>query len=118
MFWATRSLGKRRLPWLALAALACVVASFLADFYGYQLAGLAPRRLAWSATIAAMLTYQGLHVVLLAIVGLYLAARGWSGRLTANSRATLDNSALIWHYTTLQGIAAALVVHIVPLLMD
>ena len=49
---------------------------------------------------------------------LYLAARGWSGRLTANSRATLDNSALIWHYTTLQGIVAALVVHIVPLLMD
>ena len=57
-------------------------------------------------------------MVLLAIVGLYLAARGWSGRLTTNSRATLDNSALIWHYTTLQGIAAALVVHIVPLLMD
>ena len=118
MFWATRALGKRILPWLALAALACVAASFLADFHGYQLAGLAPRRLAWSATIAAILTYQGLHVVLLAIVGLYLAARGFSGRLGPHSRATLDNAALIWHYTTLQGIAAAVVVHVVPLLMD
>ena len=118
MFAATRAVGKRRLPWLALAAVACVIAAFGADFYGYQLAGLAPRRLAWSATIAAMLTYQGLHVVLTALVGLYLAVRGWCGRIGEHNRATLDNTALIVYYTVLQGIVAAVVVHGVPMLMD
>ena len=118
MYAATRAVGKRRLPWLALAAVACVIAAFGADFYGYQLAGLAPRRLAWSATIAAMLTYQGLHVVLTVLVGLYLAVRGWCGRIGEHHRATLDNTALIVYYTVLQGIVAAVVVHGVPMLMD
>ncbi|QOL51293.1 cytochrome c oxidase subunit I [Massilia litorea] len=118
MLWAGRSLGKRRLPWLALAATGCVLASFLVDLHGYQLAGLAPRTMAWSATIAALLSYQGLHVIVLALAGPYLAARAWSGRLSPASRATLDNTALIWHYTTLQGIALALAVHGVPLLME
>jgi cytochrome c oxidase subunit I+III len=118
MLWAVRSIGKRRLPWLALAATGCVIASFLVDLHGYGLAGLAPRAQAWSATIAALLSYQGLHVVILAIAGPYLAARAWSGRLSPTSRATLDNTALIWHYTTLQGIALALAVHVVPLLME
>jgi cytochrome c oxidase subunit I+III len=85
---------------------------------GYGLAGLAPQSQAWSATIAALLSYQGLHVVVLALAGPYLAARAWKGRLSPASRATLDNTALIWHYTTLQGIAAALAVHLVPLLME
>jgi len=117
-FAATRAAGKRRLPWLAVAAVIAVVAAFGADFYGYQLAGLAPRRLAWSATIAAMLTYQGLHVVLVILAGLYLAVRGWCGRVGEHNRATLDNTALIIYYTVLQGIVAAVVVHGVPMLMD
>ncbi len=118
MLWAVRSIGQRRLPWLALAATGCVIASFLVDLHGYGLAGLAPRAQAWSATIAALVSYQGLHVIILAIAGPYLAARAWSGRLSPSSRATLDNTALIWHYTTLQGIAMALAVHVVPLLME
>jgi cytochrome c oxidase subunit I+III len=57
-------------------------------------------------------------VVVLALAGPYLAARAWSGRLSPASRATLDNTALLWHYTTLQGIVLALAVHGVPLLME
>jgi cytochrome c oxidase subunit I+III len=117
MLWAVRSLGQRRLPWLALAATLCVVAALLVDLHGYGLAQLAPRKQAWSATIAALLSYQGLHVLVLAIAGPYLAARAWCGRLTEASRATLDNTALLWHYTSLQGMAAALAVHLVPWLM-
>jgi cytochrome c oxidase subunit I+III len=118
MLWAARSIGKGRLPWLALAATGCVIAAFLVDLAGYGLAGLAPRSQAWSATIAALVSYQGLHVIVLALAGPYLAARAWSGRLTPSSRATLDNTALIWHYTTLQGLALALAVHLMPLLME
>jgi cytochrome c oxidase subunit I+III len=118
MLWAVRSIGKRRLPWLALAATGCALAGFVVDLAGYQLAGLDPRAQAWSATIAALVSYQGLHAVVLALAGPYLAARAWSGRLSPASRATLDNTALVWHYTTLQGIVLALAVHGVPLLME
>jgi cytochrome c oxidase subunit I+III len=40
----------------------------------------------------------------------------WRGRLTPASRATLDNIALIWHYTTLQGVLLSCAVYAMPLL--
>jgi cytochrome c oxidase subunit I+III len=114
---AGRAVGKRRLPWLALAALACALASFAIDLQGWR-AGLDPSASAWAAAIAALVSYQGLHIALLLVLGPYLALRAWRGHLGPRSRATLDNIALVWHYTTLQGIALAAVVRLVPLLMD
>ena len=110
-----RWIGAQRLA--LLIALACMLLSFGADLRSQQLAGLDPTAHAWSATIAAMLAYQGLHAVVLVILALYLCARSWAGRLTPSSRATLDNCALIWHYTTLQGLAAAAAIHLMPMLM-
>jgi len=115
---ATRSLGKQRLPWLALAALLCAGASFGLDLHGLQLAGLDGTSSAWAAAISALTGYQGLHIALLAIVGPYLALRAWCGHLSGTSRATLDNIGLIWHYTTLQGIALLALVRLMPLLME
>jgi cytochrome c oxidase subunit I+III len=60
-----------------------------------------------------MLAYQGLHAVLLAILAVYLWLRSWCGRLTERNRATLDNCALVWHYTTLQGLALAAALRLV-----
>ena len=118
MLLGGRGIGKRWLPWLVLAATACTGGAFLVELHGYDLANLDPTAQAWSATIAAIVAYQGFHVVVLVLAGGYLAARAWSGRLTDRSRATFDNIALIWHYTTLQGIIGALAVHVVPLLME
>ena len=115
---ATRALGKRRLPWLALAALACTCAAFGIDMEGFRQAGLDGSSSAWAAAISAMLGYQGLHIAVLLIVGPYLALRAWRGHLSEHSRATLDNSALIWHYTTLQGIAMSALIRVMPLLME
>jgi cytochrome c oxidase subunit I+III len=112
-----RAIGRRILPWLVLAALACMVGAYACDFNGHRLAGLDPTSQGWSATVGAMLAYQGLHVAGMALAGLYLCARAWSGHVSARSRATLDNTALMWHYTTLQGIAASLAIHVVPKLM-
>jgi cytochrome c oxidase subunit I+III len=114
---ARRAVGKKFMPLLVLAALGCLAAAFACDFNGHRLAGLDPTRQAWSATVAAMLAYQGLHVAGMAVVALYLCARAWLGHVTARSRATLDNTALMWHYTTLQGIAASVAIHLVPKLM-
>ena len=118
MLLALRALGKRRLPWLVLLALGCTVASFLLDLRGHQFAGLDPTSSAWAAAIGALLSYQGLHVVVLGIAGIYLVLRHWRGHLGEHSRATLDNVSLIWHYTTLQGIAGMALVSVLPLLME
>jgi cytochrome c oxidase subunit I+III len=117
MVLARRAIGNPVLPLLVLGALACMAAAFACDFNGHRLAGLDPTSQAWSATVAAMLAYQGLHVAGMALVALYLCARAWRGHVTARSRATLDNTALMWHYTTLQGIAASVAIHLVPKLM-
>jgi cytochrome c oxidase subunit I+III len=113
---AGRAIGTRRLPWLVLAALACALASCALDLLGWR-SGLDPTASAWAAAIAALASYQGLHIALLAVLGPYLALRAWRGHLGSRSRATLDNIGLVWHYTTLQGIAAVAVVRLMPLLM-
>ncbi|WP_413672816.1 cytochrome c oxidase subunit I [Massilia cellulosiltytica] len=117
VWFATRAVGTRRLPWLVLAALGCVLASCAVDVGGLLDAGLDPTATAWGAGVAALASYQGLHVVTLAVLAPYLAARAWCGLLGERSRAALDTIALVWHMTTLQGIAGMLVVRLVPLLM-
>ncbi|MBA3478051.1 MAG: hypothetical protein H0T52_06575, partial [Lautropia sp.] len=52
------------------------------------------------------------------VMGSYLIARVWSRMLAPESRATLDNTALMWHYTALQGVAAVAVVQAMPALMN
>ena len=89
---------------MVAAAIACVLASFALDLAGHLLAGLSPRAQAWSATVAAMLSWQGFHTAVLLLTGGYLVARSWSGKLTQRARATFDNSALLWHYVTVQGL--------------
>jgi len=85
---------------------------------GLAAAGLDPAASAWGAGVAALAAYQGLHVAVLLVLAPYLALRAWRGLLGARSRATLDTIALVWHATTLQGIAGMLVVRLVPLLME
>ena len=115
---ARRNLQRPRLLALLVAlAFACMVASFAAALRSQGLAGLDPTANAWSAAIAAMLAYQGLHVAILAIMAAYLSARTLRGLLGPSNRATLDNCVLVWHYTGAQGIGAALAIHILPQLM-
>lgn len=44
--------------------------------------------------------------VVLVVMGGYLLARIATGRLRTDARATLDNTALMWHYVTVQGLVA------------
>ena len=117
--WTRRSDGRSGWHRVAiLVALACVLGAFAGDLRSQFLAGLDPTANAWAATIAAMLSYQGLHAVVLTILAFYLAARSWTGRLTTVNRATLDNCALVWHYATLQGVCIAVVLQMLPKLME
>jgi cytochrome c oxidase subunit I+III len=113
MEWARRqpAHGWQRLAFAL--AFACMLVGVSAQVGSHVAAGLDPVTTAWGATVAAMLAYQGLHGVLLAILAAYLWLRSWCGRLTATNRATLDNCTLVWHYATLQGVVLAVALRIV-----
>jgi cytochrome c oxidase subunit I+III len=116
--WLTRQHpGRPGSTFILLAALTGTGASIALDLQAWHAAGLAPTANAWSAAVAAILSYQGLHVVIVGVMALYSCARAARGLLTPQSRATLDHTALVWHATTVQGLAGSAVIHFLPLLM-
>jgi cytochrome c oxidase subunit I+III len=69
----------------------------------FAASGLNPRAEAWSATVGALLGLQGVHALALLLIGAYLTARAAAGLLQPQARASVDCSALLWHWSTLQG---------------
>jgi cytochrome c oxidase subunit I+III len=117
MEFARRKLIDRHPVWLRVAtllALVLLVAGFGVVMLGQRAAGLDPTATAWAATIGALLAYQGWHVFILSIVGIYLFLRAWNGKLHGRNRGTFDNSALIWHGSVLQGVLGTLAVSFLP----
>lgn len=106
--------GQRLLRALVLLAMACTSGAFALDLAAHLQAGLDPRAQAWSATVGMLLGYQGFHVAVLLLMGGYVLARSWSGRLQPVARATIDNTLLMWHCVTAQGLLAALAVQMAP----
>ena len=118
MLGAQAMLGRasKAFVWLmVLLAMLCLLAAFGLDGWGHRLAGLRPAANAWSATVAALLAWQGFHVAVLAVMGGYVCARSWAGRLRSDARSSLDNTAVLWHYATVQGLAGMAVVYLMPL---
>ena len=122
MLWAVRRMarggGQRLLCLAVVLAVICSMGAFGLDLAFHREAGLSPRLHAWSATVAALLSWQGLHALVLLAMGSYVTARSLAGRLRHDARATLDNTALMWHYVTAQGIAVAALVRLLPRLID
>ncbi|MDF2463492.1 MAG: cytochrome c oxidase, subunit [Ramlibacter sp.] len=115
--WAVRQLDKGAQVMLMLAvtaAISCVLLSFSLDLTGHVQAGLQPHATAWGATVAALLSWQGFHAAILLVMGGYVVVRAASGRLRQDARATLDNTVVMWHYVTVQGVLALLLVRGLP----
>ncbi|WP_140631481.1 cbb3-type cytochrome c oxidase subunit I [Methylibium rhizosphaerae] len=102
---------------LLAVALLCALAGTAAWLGGHAVAGLQPVAQAWSATVAALAGYQALHTVLLVVMAGYLGARLLCGHVTPRSRATLDNTLLVWHGCAAQAVVSALVVQLLPWVM-
>jgi len=108
---------QRGLRLLMALAMACAVASATLDIGGHLLAGLEPRAQGWSASVGMLLGYQAFHIIVLLLMGGYVLVRSWTGRLQPAARATIDNTAPMWHCVTAQGILGALTVQLVPRLL-
>jgi cytochrome c oxidase subunit I+III len=94
-------------PSLLIAGLACEVTAQLQT-------GLRPTQSAYAAAVFMVEALQGFYVATLTIMALFVLARALRGRLHAKRRATYDNTALLWHYTVVQGLAALALLHLVP----
>ena len=119
LFWgATRALhspmpGRQRSLRAQMAlAMACVAGAFAFECIGHARAGLDPDAQAWSATVATLLAYQGLHVLLLVLIGAFVLARSWSGLLQPTARSALDNSLPMGCCVAAQGMLGALAVQL------
>ncbi|HET6600056.1 MAG TPA: cbb3-type cytochrome c oxidase subunit I, partial [Burkholderiaceae bacterium] len=109
-----------RAPKLLCALVALALAGSSGAFAALLIAhaDLQPSANAWSATVAAMLSTQGLHAVLLLLMGGYLIVRSLSGRLRIDARGTLDCIALMWHYVGAQGLVIMAAVSLLPQWMN
>ncbi|VWX62852.1 Cytochrome B561 [Burkholderiales bacterium 8X] len=120
MLVATRILRSdepRRQRFLRAAVLLAMLATaggFALDLAGHVGAGLDPVDQAWSATVGTLLFYQGFHLAVLWLMGGYLLARSWAGKLRSDARATLDNTGLMWLCVTVQGLIGLLLVQGMP----
>ncbi|RZL95952.1 MAG: cytochrome c oxidase subunit I [Variovorax sp.] len=99
---------------LVAFAMLCSAGAIALDVGGHWRAGLDPTAQAWSATVGVLLGYQVFHGAVLAIMGAYVLARSWSGRLAPQARATLDNSGLMWHCAAVQALIAIATVQLLP----
>jgi cytochrome c oxidase subunit I+III len=95
-------------------AVAALCASFAADLAGWRATGIAPQASSHAAIVHAMVAAQGFYVATVVAMCLYTLARQAAGRLDAARRATFDNTALLLHYTALQGVVAIAVTHLFP----
>jgi cytochrome c oxidase subunit I+III len=105
-----RPLSMMRAALCFVPAAALAAAGFWALLAAHH--ALLPRADAWSASLAALLGYVGLHAVLIGIVTGYLLARAGAGLLTPRQRATYDNIALLWWCAMVQGVGVAVLPHL------
>ncbi|TXG01910.1 cytochrome c oxidase subunit I [Massilia arenae] len=118
LVWFSGRLKGHGMAWTTLAALACTTGAFLLDVHSWRLVHLDGTKDAWSASISIMLGFQGVMLFVLLLAAPYLCVRAWRGLVKPENRATRDNIALIWHYVTLQGLTAMVVIRGLLLVMD
>lgn len=86
-------------------------AGFAFHYFALAHAHVRPDEHAYGAVMYTMLSWQGLHLVLITLMAAYTIARIIAGMVDDTRRNTLDNTRLMWYYTVAQGLAALAVVH-------
>ena len=98
-------------------ALPLMLAGFAAQLYAVWQTGLRPDASSYGAVVYTFVGLQGFFVAALSIMGLYTLARSLCGLLHGARRATFDNTMLLWHYTTCQGLVALAITTFFPRLV-
>ncbi len=118
--FASRALthnAQRSMGGALVVALMALCAAFGIDLYAMLASELQPRQSSYGAVVFAIISIQGLYVVVVAAMVLYTLARAGAGRLDRVRRATFDNTMLLAYYTIVQGAIGLALVHGFPRLV-
>jgi cytochrome c oxidase subunit I+III len=87
-------------------AVPLLLAGVAAQLHGAWQTGLRPQETSYGAVLYTFVGLQGFFAAVLVIMAIYTLARSLAGMLNGARRGTFDNTMLLWHYTTAQGIVA------------
>ncbi len=82
--------------------------------WGWLTTDLRPSENSYSAVVYTFAAWQGFFAAVLTIMALFTLARSLAGRLNRARRATFDNTALLWHYASVQALIGLALVHGFP----
>jgi cytochrome c oxidase subunit I+III len=114
MAWASRALDRSRAgasTWALVAGIVVLAGAYWFDLQAVRSVDVDAAAHAYGAAVHALLSWQGLHVVLVAIATAYVLARFRAGLVSARHRVTFDTLRLLWLYTAAQGLVTAVVLH-------
>jgi cytochrome c oxidase subunit I+III len=100
-----------------LLAVPLMIGGFAAHLYGPWETGLRPDASGYAAVVYMFVALQGFFVAVMIVMALYTLARSFLGMLNGVRRATFDNTMLLWHYTSAQGLVALAVSTFFPRLV-
>ena len=99
----------------------CLMASMIAmlaasglEIHAHWQDGLRPQASAYAAVVFAMVGWQSLLAVIVAMMVAFTTVRGLAGRLSTVRRACLDSTLIMLQYAVAQGLLCLLIVHMLP----
>jgi cytochrome c oxidase subunit I+III len=114
MKWANHSLERGAKTAFNLAIVVALITLLIASVLNvYALTGtnLQPDAHGYTATAYMLVTWQGVHTVLLVFMGAYSLARQIAGKLDAVRRNTFDNTRIMWYFSAVQALVALAIIH-------
>jgi cytochrome c oxidase subunit I+III len=111
---ANRAVAANRRPAISVAlavALVALWAAFGLSLQALLATNLRPQLHGFASTAYTMIAWQGLHAVLLTLMGVFTMARLWAGMIDATRRNVFDNTRIFWYYSAAQGVIALLAMH-------
>jgi cytochrome c oxidase subunit I+III len=112
---AMRGGDRGRFKLAAWLGCACLLAFGGLELLWLLAADLDPTAHSYPAIVCTIFLYLLLHVALSVVMGLYVLARFWAGRLAPGYDIDLRNVALFWYFIVFMGVLAMATVHLFPL---
>ena len=110
-------LRRFRVAALLLITVTTIAASLAIEIVGHWQSGLRPAASGYAAMVYLAAFLQAELVVALLVMTLFVTVRVLTNRVDAVRRVTVDNTAILLHYTVAQGLVGLALVHAFPRLV-
>jgi cytochrome c oxidase subunit I+III len=114
MWFANRMLASkqsRAFDAALLGAFVLLLIASAANVYALTGTNVSPEAHGYAATSYMLVTWQGVHAVLLTFMVLFTLARHLTGKLDSIRRNTFDNTRIMWYFSAAQALVGLIVIH-------